>query len=449
MRSLSARLLLAVSLLLLVFFGATIVVLDSAFQEAGEQAEQDILDGQLIALLAAADPNAEGELEMPLVMQEPRLGAIGSGLYAELRENENETVWRSRSSLGIEVPFGPPPPPGMPRFSRLTLEDGTPLMALAISVEWELASGELRPYSFYVAESLDSFNAQIARFQRQLFSWFAAVALIMLLTISMVLRRVLRPLRQIEDEIEEIEAGRRQVLTEGLPTELDSVARNMNVLIGSERGRSERYRQTLDNLAHSLKTPLAAIRAVLSDEPAGGRSEKIEAQIERMNDIVRYQLRKPAALVSDSFAVGRVDIEAQLRRLVDGLKKVYRDKSPVISVDVSPDATFRGESGDFLELAGNLVDNACKWCRGRVSIAVTAIDEGGMQLVVSDDGPGIPEEAAEHLLRRGMRLDETAPGHGIGLAVVKDIAASFSGDITIGRSAEGGAEITVRLPGSG
>ena len=446
MASLSARLLLAVSLLLLVFFGATIVVLDSAFREAGEQAQEDILDGQLIALLAAADPNAQGELEMPLVMQEPRLGTIDSGLYAELRDNGKEPVWQSQSSLGLEVPFGPPPAPGPPVFTRLQLPDNTPLMALAISVEWELASGELRPYSFFVAESLDSFNAQIARFRRQLFGWFAAVALIMLLAISLVMRGVLKPLRQIEDEISEIEGGKRDALTEGLPTELDSVARNMNLLIGSERGRSDRYRKTLDNLAHSLKTPLAAIRAVLSDQPRDENAEKIESQIERMNDIVRYQLRKPASLVSDSFVVGSVAIEEQLGRLIDGLKKVYREKKPDISLSVDNRAEFRGDSGDFLELSGNLVDNACKWCASRVEVVVLPMEQGGMRLVVSDDGPGIPEDAAELLLQRGMRLDESAPGHGIGLAVVKDIAASHSGELSIERSATGGARISVSIP---
>ena len=446
MSSLSSRLLLAVSLLLLVFFGATIVVLDSAFREAGEQAERDILDGQLITLLAAADPNEAGELVMPLVMPEPRLGAIGSGLYAELRENGDSTVWRSDSSLGLDIPFGAPPPSGPPVFSYLTLDDGTPLMSMAISVDWELANGDLRPYSFYVAESLDSFNAQLAAFRRQLFSWFAAVALIMLLSISLVMRYVLSPLRQIEDEISEIEDGRRESLTEGLPTELDRVARNMNLLIGSERGRSERYRQTLDNLAHSLKTPLAAIRAVLSDRPANVESDKIEQQIERMNDIVRYQLRKPAALVSDGFGVGLVDIRNQLDRLVDGLRKVYKDKSPTIEVSVAPEATFRGDTGDFLELAGNLIDNACKWCESRIRVTVNVPDGGGMELIVADDGPGIPEEAAELLLKRGMRLDESAPGHGIGLAVVKDIAAAQGGELAIGSADLGGAEIRVSVP---
>jgi len=446
MSSLSSRLLLAVTLLLLVFFGATIVVLDSAFREAGEQAERDILDGQLIALLAAADPNEAGELEMPAVMPEPRLAAPGSGLYAELRENGSESVWRSESSVGVDVPFGAPPPPGPPVFERLSLTDGTPLMALAISVEWELASGELRPYSFYVAESLDTFNAQVAAFRRQLFSWFAAVTLIMLLSISLVMRYLLSPLRQIEDEISEIENGRRDALSAGLPDELEGVARNLNLLIESERARSERYRNTLDNLAHSLKTPLAAIRAVVEEHPGLAEGEKIESQVERMNDIVRYQLRKPAVLAGEAFALGKDDIAGELDRLIDGLKKVYKDKALGFEVEVDRAAQFRGDTGDFLELAGNLVDNACKWAGSQVRIDVVQPAAGGMRLSVSDDGPGIPGEAADLLLQRGMRLDESAPGHGIGLAVVKDIAAAHGGELSISRAAIGGAEVTVLIP---
>lgn len=178
--SLSARLLLSVSLLLVFFFGVTIVVLNSAFREAGEQAQEDILDTQLMALIAAAEPNEGGELEMPQDLSEPRFGNVGSGLYGQLTDDSNFPVWTSRSSLGIYVPFGDQPAPGQRTFSEIELEDGTPLMALNLHVQWELANGDLKPYTFSVAQSLDSFNAQLAGFRRQLFTWFGAVAMIML-----------------------------------------------------------------------------------------------------------------------------------------------------------------------------------------------------------------------------------------------------------------------------
>lgn len=448
MSSLGARLLVSVSLLLVFFFGVTILVLDSAFREAGEQSQEDILDGQLMALIAEAELGADGELDMPVDLRDPRFGNLGSGLYGAVMDGAGNVFWASRSSLGLNVPYGPQPAPGARSFSRVELTDGTPLMALSIHVQWELPNGELKPFTFSVAQSLDSLNAQGARFRGQLFTWFAAVALIMLFSISLVMRGLLKPLRKIESEIADIEGGRRQALSDDYPDELSSVARNMNLLIGSERGRSERYRNTLDNLAHSLKTPLAAMRTILSEHRSSALTDKAEEQIERMNDIVRYQLRKPASMHSESFGVIAVPIKRELQKLVDGLKKVYSAKQPQIDVDVADGLLFRGDTGDFLEIAGNLLDNACKWCRSRASIVVESLDateSGSLRLIVDDDGPGVPEKARDALLQRGMRLDENQPGHGIGLAVVKDIAGSYGGDVTLTKSPLGGARIVVTV----
>jgi two-component system sensor histidine kinase PhoQ len=448
MSSLSARLLVSVSVLLLFFFGATIAVLDVAFRHAGEQARQDILDGHLMSLLAAAEPADDGVLAMPPDMPEPRFSNIDSGLYAEIRGAQGVIIWHSRSALGLEIPAGVTPQGGDQFFAEEFLADGTPLLTYSIAVSWEFPDGELRPFVFKVAESLDSFNAQVANFRRQLFGWFAAVALIMLLSISMLMRRLLRPLRQVETEIEDIEDGTLSELSDTYPTELQGVARNMNLLISNERARSDRYRVTLDNLAHSLKTPLAAFRALLTERGNPDFEERANEQIERMDEIVRYQLRKPAASVTATAVLARVDVAGELKRLVEGMQKVHRAKAPVIDVTIDPQARMRGDTGDFLELAGNLLDNACKWCASKVRVTVSVADEtkGGMRLTVADDGPGIPADAAQALLQRGTRLDESTPGHGIGLAIVKDIAHSYGGEITIDQSDLGGAEVTILIP---
>ncbi len=450
MSSLSARLLISVSVLLLFFFGATIVVLDTAFVSAGEQAREDILDGHLMQLLAAAEPNDDGALSLPIDLFEARFNAIGSGLYAELLGDGQRVLWQSRSALGMQLPPGKTPPLGQHEFLREALPDGTPLLTLSLAVQWEFPDGELRPYVFKVYESLDAFNAQIADFRRQLFGWFAAVALIMLLAISILMRSLLKPLRQVETEIGEIESGKRVELSEDFPTELTGVARNMNLLIDSERARSDRYRYTLDNLAHSLKTPLAAVRSLLGESQDRDFAARVNEQIDRMDEIVRYQLRKPAAS-ADNLVLTPVPVEKEVERLVGGLRKVYHDKSPEIETQIAPGMRFRGDTGDFLELAGNLLDNACKWCRKRVRITIDPAESrrsiaSGMVLAVEDDGPGIPEEAADGLLGRGTRLDESTPGHGIGLAIVKDIARSYGGTLSIRRSALGGANIVVTIP---
>ena len=447
MSSLSARLLVSVSVLMLFFFGATIVVLDTAFVSAGEQSRENILDGYLMQLLAAAEPTDDGALGLPMELFEAKFNTIDSGLYAELRGDADAVLWQSRSALGLVLPFDEIADPGVGVFARDQLADGTPLLTLSIAVQWEFQDGTLRPYVFQVSESLDAFNSQVARFRRQLFGWFAAVALIMLLAISVLMRSLLRPLRQVETEIGEIEAGERASLSEDFPTELSGVARNMNLLIDSERARSNRYRNTLDNLAHSLKTPLAAVRALLAGPSSEAKfGDKVNEQIDRMDEIVRYQLRKPASSAG-KLVLAPVPVEEEVARLVKGLQKVYRDKHPDISVSVEPGMRFRGDTGDFLELSGNLLDNACKWCKKRVRIAVTpASGSGGMVMRVDDDGPGIPEDAVEALLNRGTRLDENTPGHGIGLAIVNDIARSYGGTLTIAKSELGGTEVVVEIP---
>jgi two-component system sensor histidine kinase PhoQ len=451
MYSLSSRLLISVSVLLLLFFGATIAVLNTAFTEAGEQSRRDILDGNLIALLAAAEPGDDAELVLPKRLREPRFGQIDSGLYGELRDAEGAVIWRSTSALGLEIPDGPVPETGNQLFSQESLRDGTPLLTLSLAVDWEFDGGVSKPYVFKVAESMDSFNAQVAGFRRQLFSWFAAVAATMLLAFSFLLRGLMKPLRKIETEIGEIESGSRVSLSDRFPTELTGVARNMNLLIDSERARSDRYRVTLDNLAHSLKTPLAAMRALLGGRQSEQFGDRFNEQIDRMDEIVRYQLRKPATSVTDKLVLQSVHVEQEVTRLIDGMKKVYHDKAPEIEVSIESGTQFRGDTGDFLELAGNLLDNACKWCEKKVRVSVVptvgaSAIASGMVLSVSDDGPGIPQDAADALLQRGMRLDEATPGHGIGLAVVKDIAQSYGGQLSIQESKLGGAEITVSIP---
>jgi len=453
MSSLSARLLISVSVLLLIFFGVTIVVLNTAFRSAGEQSREDVLDGHLMALLAAAEPSEQGELEMPFDLHDPRLSSIGSGLYAEIRSTEGVVRWRSRSALGQDIPFGSSSQGDSRLFEKESLTDGTPILILSLPVQWEFPDGELKPFVFRVAESMDSFNAQVARFRKQLSGWFAAVALVMLLAISALLRGMLRPLRQIEAEIGAIEEGMSQSLSDQYPTELQGVARNMNLLIDSERARSDRYKATLDNLAHSLKTPLAAMRALLHQGLPAKFSGRFDEQIERMDEIVRYQLRKPATLATENLVLTQVSVAKEVDRLVDGLRKVYHDKEPDIEITIEDGVQFRGDKGDFLELAGNLLDNACKWCDSRVRITIRrAINEagarGGLVVSVADDGPGIPAAVADALLQRGTRLDESTPGHGIGLAIVKELAESYGGQLEISRSEFGGAEFRVTISAS-
>src|SRR5690606_6512100 len=247
------------------------------------------------------------------------------------------------------------------------------------------------------------------------------------------------------------------------PRELEPLTESINALVDSERENLERQRNTLADLAHSLKTPLAVLRSRL-DNPASEAElrEELEVQLRRMNDLVGYQLTRAAAAGHKQIAAP-VAIEPHAEQIVRGLEKIYAAKGAICEkiyaakgaiceFDIDPDARFHGEPGDLQELLGNLLENAFKWADSRVLLTVHAGEQEtnrrpGLVLAVDDDGPGIPPEKVALVLQRGVRGDERVHGHGIGLAIVQDIVRSYRGELEVTRSPElGGARFLVKLP---
>ena len=177
MGSLRLRILIFVSLLLVVFFGLAIVVLDAAFRDAAMRGEQERLDIQLIALLAAAEPGDTENLNFPAALQDPRFDAPGSGLYAAVFDHRGEQVWRSRSTLGLVVPWVSGIETGTRRFEPIQTDAGTQLLSYSLGVDWQFEDDQTATFSFHVAESQVSFEAQVAGFRLQLFGWFVLVAI--------------------------------------------------------------------------------------------------------------------------------------------------------------------------------------------------------------------------------------------------------------------------------
>jgi two-component system sensor histidine kinase PhoQ len=218
----------------------------------------------------------------------------------------------------------------------------------------------------------------------------------------------------------------------------------MNALLRSDRERLLRYRNTLGNLAHSLKTPLAVARSLAT-------TPQLQEQITRMDDIVGYQLKRAAMSGGAGLGSAPIEVAGVIESLRVTLQKVYADKGIDIQLQVDANARYIGDQGDLLEIAGNILDNACKWCRTQVLLtAAPLITPGtrreGLILIIEDDGPGIAIEKREHVLKRGARLDERVSGQGIGLSVVQEVAQLSGGSVNIDTSSLGGAKITVRLP---
>jgi two-component system, OmpR family, sensor histidine kinase PhoQ len=279
---------------------------------------------------------------------------------------------------------------------------------------------------------------------------------VMLIVLQLLLLRwSLTPLRKVASDMSRVERGDSEQLDSQYPMELTGLTERINVFIHNEREQRTRYRHTLADLAHSLKTPLAVIRSQLelpsADEPT--RRSSVLDQVRRMNELVAYQLSRAATSGRQTFA-SAVPIAGHAEDLVQSLEKVYASKNVLCEFDIADAAVFYGEQGDLLELLGNLLENAFKWAGHRVLLVVKMQPQAGRKrpgllLCVEDDGPGIPEDKIEKVLQRGVRGDERVQGHGIGLSIVQDIVHAYQGELVVDRSPEfGGARFCVKLAAS-
>src|SRR5690606_38670395 len=259
-RSLSARLLASVTVLLIVFFGITIAALDIVFRDLSEQTMRDRLEGQLLALITASEEDETGGLQPVPEKTEERLKNPGSGLSGEIMRSDGYPSWRSNSLTGTGLDFKTNLRSGERVYVQLRRADGAPLRALSRSIDWQFQDGVTRAFVFSVAEDLEPYYASLAKFRGRLFGWFGILMLLLLSSLALLLRRLLAPLRRVEREINAIEAGNLTELGTGYPRELLGITTNLNALLHSERERLARYRNTLGNLAHSFDTPLAVMR---------------------------------------------------------------------------------------------------------------------------------------------------------------------------------------------
>ena len=448
--SLRQRVLLSLAIALVVFFGATVAVLEWSLGASLARARDEVLEAQLMALIAVAEPVEEARsLQLP----EPpdgRMLSPDSGLHAEIRDAHDQVVWRSPSALGLEFVLPPPGGAGA-RDQWLQAEGEGPGLALSsMTINWEFEDGAVASFRFVVAQSLEPWRAQRRAFRIGLVGWFGALAAAMLAILAVVLRRVMRPLGSIEREIREMETARREQLSSEWPEELRGVAANLNALLRRERGRQRRYQESLANLAHSLKTPLAAVRTLLP-ESGGSTPERlgmIRAELSRMDRIIGWQLRRAAAGAAGGVGIAPVAVAPVASDLAATLDKVYPDRGVSCELDIPGAMHFRGDESDLQEILGNLLDNAWKYGRRRVRCSAEVVAPGSIALRIEDDGEGLDPERATEALARGARLDESHPGQGIGLAVVNELVTAYGGEVTVERSGLGGAAVIVTLPGA-
>ncbi|KRF01833.1 ATPase [Frateuria sp. Soil773] len=448
--SLAARAAMATGLVLAAFLGLVGLTLSKANHDTALSGLHDRLQNYVISYLAGTEVNRFGKVFLPDSPPDPSFSRPGSGLYA-LVIGEGGFRAESSSAIGRDFAFLQPLEPGQNRFGRVETRLG-PLYYYAYGVAMDNPPRKPVLLTFMVAQTEDQFEGENAVYRRTLISMLSILGVMLILLQLLLLRWSLTPLRKVASDMSRVERGDSDQLDSQYPLELTGLTERINAFIDTEREQRTRYRNTLADLAHSLKTPLAVIRSRLeSAGDAPSMRNDVLDQVRRMDELVAYQLARAATSGRQPFATA-VPIAGHAEDLVQSLEKVYAAKNVLCEFDIDDGAVFYGEQGDLLELMGNLLENAFKWASHRVLLVVKLQPQAGrnrpgLWLSVEDDGPGIPEDKIEKVLQRGVRGDERVQGHGIGLSIVQDIVRAYRGELQVDRSPEfGGARFGVSLP---
>ncbi|WP_428240646.1 ATP-binding protein [Gynuella sp.] len=432
LNSLRSRLLVATLAVTVTFTPLTGFALHKAFRSSLEAGVSEQLQLQIYNLLAEAVLK-DNRLEIPFSLRDERLNNPQSGLFAfastqrKLQWKSGSTRWGKELETFLELP---------------SLESGASesgewrlgkekYFYRRFQVVWEDSEQQEIPIQFTVMQTQVPFQAQLKTFTKLLRIWLLALVFGLILAWIAILRWGLQPMRRLAVELRRVEAGKQQQLSGDYPDEIQPITYNLNRVLEAEQDQRERYQKTLADLAHSLKTPLAVMKAAPTHED-------LVEQVERMDQIIGYQLNRAVVSKKTGFVGKPCLLLENAERLTKALSRVYPD----VHIDTSavrPDYQMRMDEKDLLEILGNLMENACKYGHGEVRL-VAAENE----FRIEDNGPGISENERLQVLQRGVRLDSLQRGQGIGMAVVADIISSYDYELIIDDSELGGASFIVR-----
>lgn len=435
MRSIQRRLGLGLAgtLLLagLVLAQASLWVFDRGLRAYLEDSLRDEAQGLLTALV-----RGPSGLQLDERRLDPSFQRQFSGHY--FRIDFSDRSWRSRSLWDRELlkPSGT----GM----QAELADGPQGQLLLIYRADYRRYGE--NLSISVAQDYQPILQSFRHMQWVGLGLGGAALLLMLLAQRYTVRRALRPLEQVRQQIVQLQQGRRSDLDAQVPEELESLVAQINHLLAHTEDTLKRSRNALGNLGHALKTPLAVLISLAGREELAAHPQlraSLREQLQQIEQRLSRELGR-ARLAGEVLPGARFDCAQELPGLFATLSMIH-DRGLSLDWQAPPGLVLPRDREDLLELLGNLLDNACKWAAQRVQLTVEE-DADGYRLCVDDDGPGIAAERRDAVLGRGTRLDEQVAGHGLGLGIVRDIIEAWSGHIELQDSPLGGLRVMVRLP---
>lgn len=444
---LQTRLLLATILVLALGLGAVGWMLDRSHKAAVRSGAEQQLRTTAYGIYGAAKEQ-DGGIVVETQQVTPRLQRAESGLFAFVEVVGQGVVWRSPSAAvrGFDLPTNSlprRPAPGEHVFAR----ESAARFVFGYTVIWEPLQARA---TIWVFADRAPYREQIAGFRRNAALGLLGVALAFVVAQFAAVRWGFAPLRRMVARIGALEAGVRSDIGHDYPAELSGLARNFNRFIAYERANRERYRLAMDDLAHSLKTPLAVLQNATRDLRRDSATV-VREQLQRMERTVAHQLARAVAARPVLPAVP-LAVLPLAERITRALQRAYAEKGIVVDAPwqngtgPAPGVhAVRVEESEAMDMLGNLIENAFKYARSRVRISAAAT-AGGVETVVEDDGDGIPAAKRALVLQRGARADDATSGQGIGLAVVVELASTYGGRLTLDESDLGGVAARLELP---
>ena len=427
----------------------TAIALTMFFHEAALQRFQVNVSQISNNLLAGTNLEADGSVTPPI--SDARANFTYSGLYWQVSEGVSGQVVPRASSrslwhVNLTVPEAilatlQKKPDDVAYYN----ETGPQRQYLRIAARFSVISG--RNFLFIAAEDRGPMDKDVRTFGLVTALALLILAIGSLLSIFFQVRIGLRPLFDLTGEIAGIQRGEQQRIVKTYPAEITPVARQINAFLDDAQEMMERQRMHVGNLAHALKTPLSVLLTAAGDAD-GALPETVRKQTETMRGQVDHHLRRARAAARAQTLGERTPVEPVLDEMAVMLEQVFQEKGVIIDWRAPEGLSFRGERQDFQEIAGNLLENACIWCKRRIRITAEFIeDEQVLSLSIEDDGPGLDESRFEEVLKRGARLDESVPGTGLGLSIVDELVRAYGGQLKFERAALGGLKVKIRLPG--
>lgn len=430
--SLRSRLLIAAAVWLLAIALAAGYLVPQFIKSYLVDQEKQQLYIYMDELTAQTEVDSNGKLIQPRILSNPRFQQPYSGLYWTLKVTDQElrsrSLWDTRITGNEKKGFHGP--------NNQSL--------LVISRQFYLPEID-EPVQLSIAANQDHLLHTITKLTHGLWLMLATMVGGILLLIWAQVSWSLWPLKKLQARLKDVREGNATELTGNYPAEIRPVVDDLNALLFHYQELLDRARNHAGNLSHALKTPIAILNNEVANLPES-QQQKLSPLLQQLQQHIDYHLGRARMAGAANILAAKTTPSARVDAISMAMDKVYANREVILVNELDSDLAVAVEKRDLDEIIGNVIENGYKWSNSLIRVHLADETPRTLAIIVEDDGPGIPVDNFDSVLKRGVRLDETTPGTGLGLNIASELAHSYRGKLTLGKSALGGLKVTLTLP---